>query len=102
MAPVPLPVRILLIALVFGWPTTRSSTEKPGNIALLFVLLLLAALFTVGRLEGVPVVRGDAGCWGPTLLFCAVGLANATFTLLNVATVLVLLSLLIYFMLPIM
>jgi hypothetical protein len=73
--------------------------KSPGISVLLFVLLLLGALVTVGGLEGVRFSRRNLWLLLPLLFFAVMFFVRANFTLslLNFGAVLGILSLLIFF-----
>ncbi len=94
------PIRILLVALALGWSVDLLFYGKAlGISAPLFVLLLMAALFGLGRLEGAPPVRRNLWLLAPLIFFAGMVFvrANAFVTFLNVVAILVLLGLLAHF-----
>lgn len=94
------PIRVLQVALALGWSTDVLFYGKSIGISLLlFVLLLLTALFSLSRMEGVRVLPRNLWLLAPLLFFAAMAFvrANTTLTFLNVAAVFVLLTLLGFF-----
>jgi hypothetical protein len=100
MAPVQTPARILWAALALGWATDILFYGKPLGISVpLFVGLALAALFGLGRREGVAARRANLWLLAPIGFFAAMIFvrANTTLTVLNSVALLGLLGLLVYF-----
>lgn len=94
------PLRVLQVALALGWSTDLLFYGKSIGISLfLFVLLLLTALFSLSRLEGVRVLPRNLWLLAPLFFFASMAFvrANATLTVLNIAAVFVLLTLLGFF-----
>lgn len=94
------PGRVLVVALALGWSVDLLFYGKfLGVSMLLFAILLVVALFRLGRLEGV---RPDwRNAWLVAFLIFFAGMvfvrANAFVTFLNVMAVLSLLGLIAYF-----
>src|SRR5262245_22939121 len=94
------PLRILTAALALGWAFDFLFYGKiPGLSVLLFVLLCLSALLTLGRLDGVSPVRGNLWLFVPVIFFGAMVAvrANGFLIVLNVLACLLLLCLVAYF-----
>lgn len=90
------PARILLIALTLGWSVDRLFYGKALGVSFpLFVLLLLIALFGLGRLEGVPPARRNLWLLIPLLFLAGMVFvrANPFLTVLDVGASLALLGL---------
>src|SRR5215210_3850027 len=94
------PVRVLLVGLGLGWCADLLFYGNRVGISVpLFVLLLVGALFVVGKLESVRSVHRNLWLMGPIMFFASMVFvrANAFLTFLNIVVVIVLLSLLIFF-----
>lgn len=94
------PLRILLIALVLGWGADILFYGKAAGISvLIFVGLLLAALFGLTWLEKVRVARVNIWLVAPLLFFATMVFvrANGLLTFFNICAILALLSLLFFF-----
>jgi hypothetical protein len=94
------PARILLVALALGWSVDLLFYGKALGISVpLFVLLLMVALFGLGRLEGVRPVRRNLWLLAPLIFFASMVFvrANSFVTFLNVVTSLALLGLVVHF-----
>ena len=94
------PKRILLAGLALGWSVDLLFYGKQVGVSLLiFVLLLLAVLWQIGRGEGVTAVRRNLWLIIPLLFFAGMAMlrANAFLTALNVLAVLAILSYLAFF-----
>jgi len=94
------PVRILLVALALGWSVDLLFYGKALGISVpLFVLLLMVALFGLGRLEGVRLVRRNLWLVAPLIFFASMVLvrANPFVTFLNAVASLALLGLMAHF-----
>jgi len=94
------PTRILLVALALGWGVDLLFYGKAlGISAPLFVLLLMAALFGLGRLEGTRPVRSNLWLLAPLIFFASMVFvrANPFVTFLNVVASLALLGLIAHF-----
>lgn len=92
--------RILLVALALGWGMDLLFYGKAlGISAPLFVLLLMVALFGLGRLEGVRPVRRNLWLLAPLMFFASMVFvrANPFVTFLNVVGSLALLGLIAHF-----
>ncbi len=92
--------RILLVALALGWGVDLLFYGKAlGISAPLFVLLLMLALFGLGRLERVPPVRRNLWLLTPLMFFASMVFvrANPFVTFLNVVGSLALLGLIAHF-----
>lgn len=90
----------LLVALFLGWSWDRLFYGQALGISVfLFVGLLLAALFGLGRLWGVRPAWRNLWLLAPLLFFAAMGAirANLLLTFLNVTACLALLGLLAHF-----
>ncbi|MCB9420375.1 MAG: DUF4173 domain-containing protein [Ardenticatenaceae bacterium] len=100
MAIIKQPKRILLAGLALGWSVDLLFYGKQVGVSLLiFVLLLLAALWQIGRGEGVTAVRRNLWLIIPLLFFAGMAMirANQFLTVMNVLTVLAILSYLAFF-----
>jgi len=96
-------VVILLVAVGLGWCADFLFYDKViGVSVLIFVLLVLAALFGLSHLEKVKLAPRNWWLIIPLLFFSTMLLvrANATLAFLNLTAVFALLGLLIFFMLP--
>jgi len=94
------PTCILLVALALGWSVDLFFYGKAlGISAPLFVLLLMAALFGLGWLEGVRPVRCNLWLLAPLIFFAGMVFvrANPFVTFLNVVASLALLGLIAHF-----
>nr|MBC8248239.1 hypothetical protein [Anaerolineales bacterium] len=94
------PARILLVALALGWSVDLLFYGKAlGISAALFVLLLMVALFGLGRLEGTQPVRRNLWLLAPLIFFASMIFvrANPFVTFLNVVASLALLGLIAHF-----
>jgi hypothetical protein len=90
----------LLTALALGWSVDLLFYGKALGISvLLFVLLLIVALFGLGRLEGVRPAWRNLWLLAPLIFFAAMIFvrANPTLTFFNVVALLVLLGFVAYF-----
>lgn len=93
-------VRLLVVALALGWSADILFYRNlPGISVLLFVGLLLAALFGLGRQAGVSAVPANLWLLAPLLFFAAMVFirANIVLTLVNLGMVGGLLGLLAFF-----
>ncbi len=94
------PSRLLLVALLLGWCVDQLFYGKLLGVSVpLFVLMLLAALYLLGRLEDVRPVKRNLWLMLPLAFFSSMVFVRAGgfITLLNVLAVLALLALLEYF-----
>ncbi|MBM4464180.1 MAG: DUF4173 domain-containing protein [Chloroflexi bacterium] len=94
------PARILLVALALGWSVDLLFYGKAlGISALLFVLLLMVALFGLGWLDGVRPVWRNLWLLAPLFFFASMVFvrANPFVTFLNVVSSLALLGLIAHF-----
>ena len=94
------PTNILLIALALGWSVDLLFYGKALGISVpLFVLLLIAVLFGLGRLEMVRPVRRNLWLLAPLIFFAGMVFvrANPFVTFLNVVGSLALLGLIAHF-----
>ncbi len=101
MTAVKSPFRILLVALGLGYAVDLLFYGHTlGVSALLFVLLMLAALLGVSRMERVSLERRNLWLVEPLLFFAGMIFvrANVSLTWMNSVAALVLLGLLIYFL----
>ena len=92
--------RILLVALALGWSVDLLFYGKALGISVfLFVLLLMAALFGLGRLEEVRPVRHNLWLLAPLVFFASMVFvrANPFVTFLNAVASLALLGLIAHF-----
>jgi hypothetical protein len=90
----------LLIALALGWSVDFLFYGKAlGVSALVFVLLLIVALFGLGRLEGVHPAWRNLWLLAPLIFFAAMVFvrANPTLTFFNVVAILALLGFVAHF-----
>jgi hypothetical protein len=93
-------VRILSVALALGGSTDLLFYGKSIGVSMLiFVLLLLCALFTLSIKERVPAAPRNLWLIFPLLVFATMVFvrANATLTTLNISAVFVLLGLISFF-----
>ncbi len=93
-------LRILLVALFLGWTADLLFYNKiPGISVPLFVFLLTAALFGLGRLEGSPPLRRNLWLLLPLLFFATMVFvrANTFVTFLNLASCLMLTGHVVHF-----
>ena len=93
-------VHILLVALALGWSVDLLFYGKALGISVfLFVLLLMAALFGLGRLEEVRPVRHNLWLLAPLVFFASMVFvrANPFVTFLNAVASLALLGLVAHF-----
>lgn len=93
-------VRILSVALALGGSTDLLFYGKSLGISMLvFVLLLLGALFALSKRERAGVARRNLWLLAPLLFFASMVFvrANATLTVLNVSVVIALLGLIAFF-----
>ncbi|MEJ2748546.1 MAG: DUF4173 domain-containing protein [Anaerolineae bacterium] len=100
MAIIKQPKRILLAGLALGWSVDLLFYGKQVGVSLLlFALLVLAALWQIGRGEGVTAVRRNLWLVGPLLFFAGMAMirANEFLTAMNVLAVLAILSYLAFF-----
>ncbi len=94
------PQRILWTGLVLGWSVDLLFYGKPVGVSLLlFALAVLAALWQIGRGEGVTAVRRNLWLSIPLLFFAGMAMlrANEFLTAMNVLAVLAILSYLAFF-----
>jgi hypothetical protein len=93
--------RVFLAALLLGWSADFLFYGKSLGISVpIYVALLLAALFTMTRLSGVRMVLSNLWLVAPIIFFAVMVFvrANAMLTFLNVSALLILLSLLVFFL----
>ncbi|HKP51523.1 MAG TPA: DUF4173 domain-containing protein [Chloroflexia bacterium] len=93
--------RVFLTALALGWSADFLFYGKSLGVSVpIFTALLLAALFTLTRLSGVRTVPTNLWLIAPIAFFSVMVFvrANAMLTFLNVVALLVLLSLLVFFL----
>jgi hypothetical protein len=94
------PQRILWAGLALGWSVDLLFYGKQVGISLLlFALLVLAALWQIGRGEGITAVRRNLWLAGPLLFFAAMAMirANGFLTAMNALAVVAILSYLAFF-----
>ena len=93
--------RVFLAALLLGWSADFLFYGKSLGVSVpIYVALMLAALFTLMRLAGVRVVLSNLWLVAPIIFFAVMVFvrANAMLTFLNVSALLILLSLLVFFL----
>ena len=92
--------RVLPVALALGWISDALFYGTgPGVSAPLFVLLLVAALLVLGRLERVRPARRNLWLLAPLIFFAAMVplRVNTLLTQLNLAATAALLGLVVFF-----
>ncbi|HEX8221284.1 MAG TPA: DUF4173 domain-containing protein [Chloroflexia bacterium] len=95
------PLRVLWVALGLGWASDLLFYgQNIGISVLLFVLLLLGSIFGLSRLERVSLARRNLWLLEPLLFFAGMLFvrANSSLTAMNLAAVVLLMGLLLYFL----
>lgn len=94
------PFRVLWVALGLGWASDLLFYgQSIGISVLLFVLLLMASIFGLSRLEGISVAKRNLWLLEPLLFFAGMLFvrANSALTMMNLLAVVLLTGLCLYF-----
>ncbi len=94
------PFRVLSVALALGWVgNVLFYGNSPGISVLIFVLLVLTTLFSLGWLEKTRLMRRNLWLIAPMLFFAIMVFvrANVTLTALNITAIIILFGLLVFF-----